>query len=599
MSVRLSLAPIALACAVLSACGSGSSQAPALAPAAQDLVVAGSAATGAAMPKARIAIKCASGTGSAITADDGRYSASIAGGSLPCAIRATSADGSIVLHSALEGAGSGSGAAGTALTANVTPMSELIVAQAQGTNAALMFDQFENNQTRLTPAVLAEAKLRVKDALASIVDLSGADPIKDVLVAAANGRPGNGLDQKLDTLRDKLIEAGMKVQELGDVLTANADDSAHQVVASVVGKRSLNCRGLRSGTYRVVLAGQSSAVSEFTLDAATLLVTSGGVTEQWTAEACTLSSPAGMKLEFGAQGLGSVRASNSSFGIVMPKQNLNLSELSGSWSWVRRHLAVTPAAAVPASNLSVKGSGAVTPGSGAIGIIVPIIPVSAPAYSVSWGEMRFTPAGETASASSCDATACRALSGADLRTFSKSADGGFVSADGIRLYMFRAAGGATLLVRLAAAGGDAGDLSFARRGPPLGVPRLGSTFSESGLSMSSVGAVATDFTRDSFTIKANDRKNKTFSRLRSSDCQLDSWTLRQPFAQMLERGAGTSASCTDSSASALAVSDVKALSGQGLGLSASVSPSQRSMMLSVTAPKQAAEGKDDDEESED
>ena len=597
MSIRLTLAPIAMACAVLSACGSGSSEAPAASDAPADLIVAGSAATGAAMPKASIAIRCAAGTGSATTSVDGSYSATIRGGQLPCAIRAISEDGSLTLHSALEGTGSG------AVTANVTPMSELIVAQAQGTSAALMFDQFEDNKIKLTPAALAEAKSRVKEALASIVDLSGTDPIKDVLVPAVEGKSGNDLDQKLDALRDRLVEAGMKIQELGDVLTANADDTARHVVGSTVARRSLACKSVRSGTYRLILAGRSSAVSEFDLDASSLMVTAAGVTEQWTADACTLSSPSGMKLVFGAQGLGAVRASDNSVGVVMPKQNLGLGFVAGSWSWVRRHVETAATSSAGVSNLVVKAStGGSTGGGFSVPVSPVIVPVVVPASSVSWGETRFSAAGDTLASTQCDSAACLSLPVAELKTLAKmtrASDGGFIAADGARLYVFRAAGGASVMVRLAAVGGDSADLSIGRRGPALGVPRVGSSFTLTGLSISSLGAVSSDFTSESYTIKANDRRDRTFSRLRSSDCQVDSWTLRRPFAQMIERVAGTSASCADTSPTALALSDVKAISDQGLGFSASVSPSQRSMMFTVTAPKSEAQGRDDDNENDD
>ena len=125
----------ACAAALLAACGGGSSPdavtPPPVVPAS--LMLSGTAATGAALAMRPVEAKCASGTSAALatgpTGVDGKYSFAIAGGALPCVLRVTTADGS-VLHSLA----TGTGASATA-TANITPASELVLAHLAGGRA--------------------------------------------------------------------------------------------------------------------------------------------------------------------------------------------------------------------------------------------------------------------------------------------------------------------------------------------------------------------------------------------------------------------------------------------------------------------------------
>ena len=91
---------------------------------------------GAALPGATVSIKCAAGTGTATTAADGRYTLTLTGASLPCALRVVGTDGS-VFHSVV----AGTGTTGT-FVANITPLTELLVATATGASPGTFFDGF-------------------------------------------------------------------------------------------------------------------------------------------------------------------------------------------------------------------------------------------------------------------------------------------------------------------------------------------------------------------------------------------------------------------------------------------------------------------------
>ena len=136
MNTRHPLTPIALAALfALAACGGGSGDDTASAPTppadsppgATALSVSGTADGGAAIAAAPVAIKCATGTGSASTGADGRFSTIITGGIAPCVIEVTSSGSS--LHSVV--------AVGST-TANVTPLTELLTAQLAGSSASAM-----------------------------------------------------------------------------------------------------------------------------------------------------------------------------------------------------------------------------------------------------------------------------------------------------------------------------------------------------------------------------------------------------------------------------------------------------------------------------
>lgn len=122
---RLRACSLALALGLLSGCESGnkSSSAPVTS-------IAGTAAVGAPLSGAGIIVRCGSSITRNATANaSGGYSVSVPTSSLPCALRATPAGGGQALHSITTGTGA-------TLTANITPLTDLIAALAVNTVAA-------------------------------------------------------------------------------------------------------------------------------------------------------------------------------------------------------------------------------------------------------------------------------------------------------------------------------------------------------------------------------------------------------------------------------------------------------------------------------
>jgi hypothetical protein len=168
---------LAFATALLAACGGGGGgdaappvAAPAPAPAptppapapaptppapapAPDITVAGRAAIGAGLAGATVDIKCTQGSAQATTSASGGFSAIVSAGIAPCALRVSS--GALRLH--------GYTAVANA-TANLTPLTDLIVGRAAGQLPAAWFD---GSTITLDAAALQAARTTVLDALAA------------------------------------------------------------------------------------------------------------------------------------------------------------------------------------------------------------------------------------------------------------------------------------------------------------------------------------------------------------------------------------------------------------------------------------------------
>ena len=125
---RFALVAVALAVSgTITGCGGGSSD-NAAPPASTALALSGTATDGSANPIASRAIdaKCSTGSGATTTNGSGSFTLSIDGAKLPCVARVTKADGS-VLHTVATGSG-------TSATTNITPATQLIVANLAGTD---------------------------------------------------------------------------------------------------------------------------------------------------------------------------------------------------------------------------------------------------------------------------------------------------------------------------------------------------------------------------------------------------------------------------------------------------------------------------------
>ena len=195
-------AALALATA-LSACGGGGSSVPppAPAPAPKMMSISGTAAVGLALAQANVQIKCADGsalaTAQTTTQADGRYSATLTGASLPCVLRVTAGDGSR-LHSLAVGSGQSA-------VANITPLTELLVARAARTDAPAYFDAFSAGSPPSHSALQA-AQADIRSLLNGVVDVSAvSDFVATPLKAATPGQRSDDLyDRALDALKERV-----------------------------------------------------------------------------------------------------------------------------------------------------------------------------------------------------------------------------------------------------------------------------------------------------------------------------------------------------------------------------------------------------------
>lgn len=223
-----------VACAALAACGGGGSDTPA-APSA--VTIAGTAAKGAALAGAAVSIKCATGTGTATTGSDGKYTVTITGANLPCALKVVGTEGS-VLHSVVAGTGS----TGT-FAANLTPLTEMLLAYLAGTSPGTFFNGFASS-TAVTAASLTDAIAYVKAALAGATDLTGVNPATDSLAV------GDAHDQKIDAAMARLASIGVTLEQAIAAILANP--SAPDVVAAPLRLAASDCAWLKSGKYRMI-----------------------------------------------------------------------------------------------------------------------------------------------------------------------------------------------------------------------------------------------------------------------------------------------------------------------------------------------------------
>jgi hypothetical protein len=497
------------------------------------LTLEGTAATGAPLAGAAISATCASGSGSSVSAANGTYNISISKGLLPCVVRATSADTKTVLHSVIEGSGDGK------VTANITTFSELIVAQVHGSSATDFFDQFASTKSKLTVASVNDAKTKVNQALSSIVDLTGIDPIKDTLIAATNGSAGNGLDKKLDALRDKLALAELTTNDLFKLFSANAGGSVGEVIKVTLQPQSSICPGFRSGDYLYIDSNATVPVQTQVFNAKTLKLGP----EQYSGPNCYLATANGPKAAFGSQGIGIGISSQSNLAVLLPKQNLVLNDLTGTWNYVER-------AKITGTNN----------------------------FKVSWGEITVASDGKAIATKSCDANGCTIISSANLTSFSATTDGAFVAKDGMRAFSYRAATGVMSMIGIDKANGDTGRLFIARKGTVAVTPLVTDSRDNFDIKLTATSQIDTIINLKAYAITPG--LNNTFVRTSLADCQVETLSIGQPFMQMFERAAGMSPDCVNPNAINLV--DLKILPPAGLGFSATVSPSNNLLNLIVS-----------------
>ncbi|MBS0343659.1 MAG: hypothetical protein JSS56_24400, partial [Proteobacteria bacterium] len=362
------LAKSATACAVLllvAACGGGggsSTPGTTTAKSEPSVQLSGTAATGAALANASVAVKCANAEGTATTDASGKYSLQLTGGALPCVIQVTGEQGgvAVTLHSLAEAGSTDSASGTTSAAANVTPLTEMIVAQLSAGLPSDLFAAFGSGQTVSTEQLVAATNAvltAIKDATG--IDLGTIDPFKAPLVAATAGAPsgGNLYDNLLDQLGTKVsIEAlPQVVNQIANAAGSGGGTAGLGEVMQSVQKGPLaGCPVAASGTYRTIDHYGRMTVRDFDFSAMTYASADGKASLtvsadpakpcEFTADGTQQTASGTEQVHFdfamGSSGLGVYRSQNNttgrtSVGYVFPVQSHAKSELAGTWSMLQ------------------------------------------------------------------------------------------------------------------------------------------------------------------------------------------------------------------------------------------------------------------------
>ena len=330
--------PTALA---LAACGGSDDSTPAAPqPPAASLSLSGTAATGAAISGGSVNAKCKDGSGSATSGADGNFKIDLAQGSLPCLLRVSS--GATVLHSLANGSGASA-------RANLTPLSELVLARLAGQNPAATYAAFDASTTLDAAKVTAAVDAVIAALKSGGVDLSGIDVLGGALVAANGATAGNAFDQKLDALKARLAESGTTLAELRDTMAREspaAPPSATSATPSLpsgllLRAAATNCKALRSGSYRYVdfRHGPSSDLTgTVSFDPQTLRLTEtsrGEFTQLSAAGECRYTFDSGEELVVSPAGVAVFRQLDGNVGhagMLLPEQTHAVAALAGTWN---------------------------------------------------------------------------------------------------------------------------------------------------------------------------------------------------------------------------------------------------------------------------
>ena len=229
-----SLAAVALASGLV-ACGGGSPTAP---------TITGLAATGAGLANADVSVTCVDGPKlSAKTDANGNFSLSTSNGQIPpCLVQVTK--GGVTLY----------GYASAAGRVNITPLTDLALNRALGSDPAAAFASFDRTKAKTISDNLDSAKKYVADSMKSILDTNLA---KDIM----NGdfAVGDADDKVLEALAAALARGGKTHADLrtsalgGKTLTPAergslvANDADKAKLVATLSKAALDAGGTSSG----------------------------------------------------------------------------------------------------------------------------------------------------------------------------------------------------------------------------------------------------------------------------------------------------------------------------------------------------------------
>ena len=191
--IRFKLAALGAA-SILVACGGGGGDAS-----LPFQTLSGQAAVGAALANASLTAKCITGAALAgTTSADGTFTLTLGGGqTAPCMVQV--ANGTGFLHGFADATG----------RVNVTPLTDLVVSRALGSDAASAFASFDGTRGAAIRAGLVAAKAYVN---AEITAMTGSSPTGDLLTGIF--KIGDADDKVLDNLGLKLAATGKTLADL-------------------------------------------------------------------------------------------------------------------------------------------------------------------------------------------------------------------------------------------------------------------------------------------------------------------------------------------------------------------------------------------------
>ena len=231
--------------AALSACGGGGGSVT------PTVSLSGTAATGAAIASGTVTLKCVSGTSAAATtAVDGSFTIDIGSVTLPCVGRVDYKDATATaqkLHTFISAAG----------TANITPITELLVASLNSGTATDAFDNFDATKAKaFTAAQIKSAVDAVKTYLKNTLGVDTTnlpdDPVGSKFVAASGATAGDKADKVLDDVAAKLKAGGKKLGDAeGDIAKGGGPGGTTVAAGSNTFIVTNATVAARNGTYKV------------------------------------------------------------------------------------------------------------------------------------------------------------------------------------------------------------------------------------------------------------------------------------------------------------------------------------------------------------
>lgn len=525
----------------LAACGGGGSGGSTSTSTAA-ITIKGTAISDTPIANANVDVKCASGSGSAQTSASGAFQINLANAALPCVL--TVPDGTGALYSVVEAG------AGSSPTANLTPLTDGLVASLAGTLPATLYTTFNAAaQARITAAGVATARTNLAAALSAVTDISALDPLKDDLAASPAATSA-----ALGKLSTALTEARQSRADLDTALAIAGSSTAP--VKTILQAASATCSGLRSGTYHLItpFKGSGSAFERITIDAKNLIVRyEDGSTDALTDQGgCLFSQPDNTQVHVAASGISVWRypasTTTTAIALAIPEQTLPLAAMAGTWNNIGF------AKETAAASLEVYSTQYTLDGNG----------VFSNALDCGSG------LGDVCSTNT------------PLSTLVANPKGGYDTSQGgvaLRAFPFRTASGETTLI---VATEDRSMLAVSALATPLSLPAIGTVTRYWNASIGSTG-LQTSFVSESTTITAQDTNAGTYSRLHASNGHTETITINKPKPGMRYRPASV-ASTTGGGTVNVSEALLMRAGASGLSVGRSVTSGQNFLALSIDKP---------------